>query len=241
MTEPYLLPDGVSFPVDVAWPFSLRDGDLELRPLRGADADRLDYLAAANYLWMRPQDPTQPGIAASDGTASGSTAPTGVEPERIPPVRSWRTTIRELNRVAKTGRALAWGIVVDAPWAHDPGEIIGQVTVNHIVYGSLRHASIIYWIDEHHAGQGIVTRAVGLVADYCFGVMGLHRLEAVIRPENQRAVRVMHKLGFRDEGVRPGYIHLDGQWRDVRVFALNRDEALNGLTKRLREDDNSEG
>jgi ribosomal-protein-alanine N-acetyltransferase len=42
----------------------------------------------------------------------------------------------------------------------------------------------------------------------------------------------VEKLGFRFEGVRPRYLHIDGEWRDHLVFALNDDEAADGLLAR---------
>jgi len=50
--------------------------------------------------------------------------------------------------------------------------------------------------------------------------MGLHRVEVNIRPENAASLRVVEKLGFRDEGLRERYLHIDGAWRDHRTFAL---------------------
>ena len=86
---------------------------------------------------------------------------------------------------------------------------------------------------ERHAGQGITPRAVALVGDYCFATLRLHRLEIAIRPENAPSLRVVDKLGFRYEGRRPGYLHIDGQWRDHEVFALHAEECPEGLVRRL--------
>ncbi len=53
-----------------------------------------------------------------------------------------------------------------------------------------------------------------------------------IRPENTASLRVVEKLGFRDEGLRLRYLHIDGAWRDHRTFALTRDEVPDGLLRR---------
>ena len=44
--------------------------------------------------------------------------------------------------------------------------------------------------------------ALALVADHCFSAVGLHRVEVNIRPENAASLRVVEKLGFREEGTR---------------------------------------
>ena len=47
-----------------------------------------------------------------------------------------------------------------------------------------------------------------------------------------RSLRVVAKLGFRPEGLRPRYLHIDGDWRDHLVFALNAEEVPEGLLQR---------
>jgi ribosomal-protein-alanine N-acetyltransferase len=76
--------------------------------------------------------------------------------------------------------------------------------------------------------------AVALSVDYCFGVLGLHRIEVCIRPENGPSRRVVEKLGFRSEGMRPRYLHIDGDWRDHLVYALTAEEAPEGMLNRWR-------
>ena len=59
-----------------------------------------------------------------------------------------------------------------------------------------------------------------MAMDHCFFVVGLHRVEASIRPENHASRRVVEKLGFREEGLRRRYLHIDGAWRDHLCYAL---------------------
>ena len=82
------------------------------------------------------------------------------------------------------------------------------------------------------AGRGIIPTAVALATDHCFATVGLHRVEVNIRPENAASLRVVEKLGFRPEGLRPRYLHIDGDWRDHLSFALTADEVPEGLLAR---------
>jgi [ribosomal protein S5]-alanine N-acetyltransferase len=61
----------------------------------------------------------------------------------------------------------------------------------------------------------------------------LHRIEATVRPENVASLRVLSKLGFRDEGLLQRYLEVDGAWRDHRLLAMTRDEIGAGLVFRL--------
>jgi ribosomal-protein-alanine N-acetyltransferase len=114
------------------------------------------------------------------------------------------------------------------------GQFAGQLTVGSIVWGSARSAQVGYWIDEAYAGRNVTPTALAMALDHCFFVVGLHRVEASIRPENQASRRVVQKLGFREEGLRHRYLHIDGAWRDHLCYALTIEEVTGGLLPRWR-------
>lgn len=136
-----------------------------------------------------------------------------------------RMGIRGLLSQARKGTGLPF--VMEAE-----GELVGQLNVSQITYGSLSSASLGYWIVQSHAGRGITPVAVALATDYLFFERGLHRMEICIRPENQASLRIVEKLGFRFEGFRRRYIHIDGRWRDHLCFALTADEVPGGILAR---------
>jgi ribosomal-protein-alanine N-acetyltransferase len=114
------------------------------------------------------------------------------------------------------------------------GNFAGQLTVGSIVWGSARSAQVGYWVDEAYAGRGIIPTALAMAMDHCFFVIGLHRVEATIRPENHASRRVVEKLGFREEGLRRRSLHIDGAWRDHLCYALTVEDAAGGLMARWR-------
>jgi ribosomal-protein-alanine N-acetyltransferase len=129
---------------------------------------------------------------------------------------------------------LPW-LIVYQPEQHNRSSrpvLAGQLTVSGIVGGSAASAQIGYWIDQRLAGRGLTPTAVAMAMDYCFTNLRLHRIEVAIRPENARSLRVVEKLGFRPEGVRPRYLHIDGDWRDHLIFALNSEEVPEGMINR---------
>jgi ribosomal-protein-alanine N-acetyltransferase len=125
--------------------------------------------------------------------------------------------VRHYNREARAGRMLPFVIRVD-------GHVAGQMVVFGISWGSLLSAAVGYWVDEHVAGRGVAPTALALAGDHALGTVGLHRLEVNIRPENANSLAVVRKLGFRDEGVRAAYLHINGAWRDHRTFALTTED-----------------
>lgn len=209
---------GSQFPQAHRWPVSLRADAVVLRPLTRRDEPVWDALRASNYLWTHEWDATMP--------PEGGNRPL--------PFPLW---LRRTSKLAKAGSLLPFGLAYDPGWVDNPAppgrtRLIGQVTVSNVVGGSARSAAIGYWIDQGHAGRGIVPTAVALACDYLWQVMRLQRIEICIRPENAASLRVVHKLGFREEGLRPRYLHINGDWRDHRVFALNAEEVPGGLLRR---------
>ena len=134
--------------------------------------------------------------------------------------------VRRLDRLARSGLCMPFAIDVD-------GQFAGQVTVNNIVRGSAQFASVGYWIDQAHAGRGVMPRAVAMAIDHCFQVAGLHRIEVAIRPENSNSLRVVEKLGLHEVGYAPRFLHIDGDWRDHRLYAITKEEVPLGLVRRL--------
>ena len=190
------------------WSATLREGRIGLRPIRLRDAAAWREVRRVNVEWLRPWE---------------ATLPLG---EHDAPV-SFAGMVRRLRAEAREGRGLPWVVTLD-------GALVGQVTVGGIARGSLLSGYIGYWIDSRVAGRGITPTAVAMATDHCFDALGLHRVEINIRPENTASLRVVDKLGFRPEGERERYLHIDGAWRDHLTFALCRDDVPGGVLARWR-------
>ena len=55
-------------------------------------------------------------------------------------------------------------------------------------------------------------------------IVGRHRVEVDIRPENGPSLRVVEKLGLRREGFYERFLDIDGGWRDHVAFAITVEE-----------------
>jgi ribosomal-protein-alanine N-acetyltransferase len=191
------------------WPATLVDGPVRLRPLSLRDGPAWVESRSRNVEWLREWEATPPG--------SPPDVPTSLA--------TFVTMTRRLRREARAGRGLPFAVDYD-------GSFVGQLNASNVIRGSLHSASLGYWIDQRAAGRGVMPTAVALVSDHCFWTVGLHRIEVNIRPENTASRRVVEKLGFREEGLRRGFLHIAGDWRDHISYALVRDEAADGLLRR---------
>lgn len=195
------------------WPVSLSHGPVGLRPIRRRDAAEWFAVRGRNRTWTAPWDGTRP-------------------PETVGEDITFEQMVRTHRADAKAGRSLPWIITWTDPGARP--RLAGQMTISGIAWGSARWGMAGYWVDSDLAGRGIAPTALALAGDHMFSTMGLHRLEVAIRPENAASLRVVEKLGFRFEGQRPAFMHVDGAWRDHLMFALHAEEVgPEGLIGRL--------
>ena len=186
---------------------TLREGAVTIRAIRLRDAKALERELLENRSWLRRWEATNPVGPLSFDV---------------------RGSIRNLLANARDGFGLPYIIEVD-------GEVAGQLNVSGIAYGSLSSATIGYWVSERFAGRGVTPTAVALATDHVFFTMGLHRMEICIRPENDPSLRVTEKLGFRYEGLRRRYIHINGDWRDHFCFALTVEDVPTGVLRRWKD------
>jgi ribosomal-protein-alanine N-acetyltransferase len=188
----------------VAHSFALTHGDVKLRIAKVRDSKVLEGLILGNREWLRPWEATNPH------------APNNFDV---------RAQLRGLLRQLDDESGIPFVIEVN-------GILVGQLNVANILYGSVSSAVLGYWISPEVAGRNVTPKAVALATDYLFNVLDLHRVEIDIRPENKASLRVVEKLGFRYEGLKQRYIHINGDWRDHYIFAVTKEEVPEGLLNR---------
>ena len=189
---------------------ALLDAPVSLRPIKVKDASIWRDARVRNASWLRPWEPTNPET-----------------PLYRTSLGPYVAMARTMRKEARQGLSLPWVVTYD-------GHFAGQLTIGSIVWGSARSAQVGYWVDEAYAGRGVIPTALALALDQCFFTVGLHRIEATIRPENAASRRVVEKLGFREEGLRRRCLHIDGAWHDHICYALTVEDVPNGLLPRWR-------
>jgi ribosomal-protein-alanine N-acetyltransferase len=134
-------------------------------------------------------------------------------------VSTFRTLARARAEVARLRRRFAardtirWAIEL-----RETGEVIGTIGLLRFDF-AMRHAEVGYEIGRRWWGRGRAPEAAAGVLRYGFTVLGLHRIEAGVLPDNAGSVRVLEKLGFVEEGTRRGYLQFKGRFHDFRWFS----------------------
>lgn len=173
--------------------------DVVMRPATPDDAHGLARARLRSRAHLEPWEPTRP--------------------EDYFTPRAQAARLRGQLEECRAGRA--------APWVLDrEGDIVGSLTLSEITLGPFRSGRLGYWIDVDHIGHGLATAAVTRACAAADTELGLHRIEAGTLLDNVPSQRVLAKCGFEEFGVAPEYLHINGAWRDHRLFQ----RILNGRT-----------
>lgn len=184
-------------------------GQVAVRPVQLRDGSAWASIRGRDEEHLSRWEPGSPGMWAQHNTAG-----------------EWVSRWLALRAVGRRGQALPFAITLDGAFA-------GQVMVGNVVREPLYSAYVGYWLGSHAIGGGATTAAVALVLDHCFGPVGLHRVEATVRPENMASRRVLDKLGFREEGLFRRYLNVEGAWRDHLCYALTVEDVRVGVFAEL--------
>ena len=111
------------------------------------------------------------------------------------------------------------------------GSLAGDVGVN--LHENLRQADLGFTLAAAYQGHGYATEAVRAVLADLFGRRGLHRVSAECDARNHRSARLLERLGFQREGLRPQHTWLKGEWTDDLLFGLLADNFRTAVVLRL--------
>ena len=170
---------------------------MELRQLKGQDFYAVEKLRRGEATWLAPWE---------SGAPPGMTRPITME-----------QYVAAMSKSAREGLGMCFAILPE-------GRLAGQVSISSVQRAASQNAAVGYWVSSRFAGHGLAPLAVATVLDWCFAEYGLHRIEINIRPENQPSLRVVEKLGLREEGLRERFLYINGAWSDHRAFAVTLEE-----------------
>lgn len=141
--------------------------------------------------------------------------------------RDWFDAIHHRDDVIIFGIRL----LKSAELSHDSvlglGPLIGSCQLHSINYVH-RSAELQIRIGDASAqGMGYGTQATGLLLDFAFRDLNLHRVYLHVFANNERAIRMYEKIGFVREGIMRKMAHIDGVYIDAVLMGILREEYQN--------------
>ena len=106
----------------------------------------------------------------------------------------------------------------------DDGVLLGDVRLMDVSRGVFQNAYLGYRIFNNFWGVGYAQESCNAVLQIAFQKLKLHRVEAGIAPTNKRSIKTAKNLGLRKEGLSLRRLWLRGQWVDVLIYAITKEE-----------------
>ncbi|HHX37636.1 MAG TPA: GNAT family N-acetyltransferase [Clostridiaceae bacterium] len=104
------------------------------------------------------------------------------------------------------------------------GKAMGLINFDNMDWQN-RNAEIgIGLANKRHRGKGYASEAMGLLIEYGFDEIGLHRIYARVIDGNKASHSLFSRLGFQQEGLLREHVFRHGQYRNMYMFGLLRDE-----------------
>lgn len=105
-----------------------------------------------------------------------------------------------------------------------PDQVIGSIGLSNVVWGVFCSAFLGYKLDKDYLNRGHMTMAVGMVTEYAFRELNLHRIEANVMPSNKPSLKVLENNKFENEGLAKYYLNINGVWEDhIHMVKINFD------------------
>ncbi len=140
----------------------------------------------------------------------------GTDPFTLPAEATKLIDVHHKNFLEKRG--IRWGIKLK-----ENQKIIGTIGLNALQLNNKR-AEIGYELHPKYWGNGFATEALMEVISFSFQQLELHRIGAVVYPENTVSLNLLKKIGFTCEGLLRGYIYQNKQSNDTYVLSLLKRE-----------------
>ncbi|MBN1967267.1 MAG: GNAT family N-acetyltransferase [Anaerolineae bacterium] len=132
----------------------------------------------------------------------------------IPDVATARRLIDGANHQYAERRVVRWAVAL-----RHTDALIGACAC--LGFDERRASTEIgYDLARAYWNQGYMTEALRAVLAWCFETVGVNRVQAMTLPWNVASMRVLHKLGFREEGILREYVYFKDAFQDLRMFAL---------------------
>ena len=95
----------------------------------------------------------------------------------------------------------------------------------HTWYFTHSRAEIGYMLNaDSDKGKGYMKEALKAIISYGFNVMNLHRIEALIGPENVPSLKLVSSFGFSKEGTLREHYFKNNKMEDSVIFSLLKRE-----------------
>jgi RimJ/RimL family protein N-acetyltransferase len=106
------------------------------------------------------------------------------------------------------------------------GSKVGFIVNFHVSHAGagVKLNEIGYSLAPAERGKGYGSEALSLLLDYMFLSIETVRIQATTDVRNKASQRILEKAGFRREGTLRRFFFIRGEWRDIYIYSILREE-----------------
>ena len=105
----------------------------------------------------------------------------------------------------------------------EQGDILGDLGV-HFLDSEMEQVELGCTFNKKFQGKGYATEALKEMIHFLFNILHKRRIIVSTDPRNIKAIRLIERLGFRNEAHGKGNIRIHGEWADDLQYAVLKDE-----------------
>jgi ribosomal-protein-alanine N-acetyltransferase len=104
------------------------------------------------------------------------------------------------------------------------GSKIGTICYFYTLHPMWKALEIGYSVIPSERGKGYCTEAAQVMVDYLFLSKQAPCIQATTHGENIASQKVLQNVGFKKEGTMRKRANIRGEWRDITLFSILREE-----------------
>jgi ribosomal-protein-alanine N-acetyltransferase len=117
--------------------------------------------------------------------------------------------------IFQTGIGIWWGICD----RQQPQQLLGTCGLHE--WDQEHHCSETgFWLFPEYWGKGVMRESLPAMFAHCFQQLGLHRIQAMVEPENIGSWRLLESFGFQLEGILRECEYKNGHYVDLKCYSL---------------------
>lgn len=99
-----------------------------------------------------------------------------------------------------------------------PEKVIGSICFSNILKGAFCSCMVGYKLDKDYCGNGYMQEALIKLIPIICKELSIHRIEAMVMPENIPSISLLTRLHFIEEGYLHSYAQINGEWQDHILY-----------------------
>lgn len=140
------------------------------------------------------------------------------EPDRVPhfySIAHQKSLLKCEYNLAVSGSVFRYYI----SFKENPDKIIGTICFHNIAPKLYSSCEVGYKFLQSVQHQGVAAEALDCLLQAVFYELGLHRVTAMVEPDNEPSIRFLERRGFQREGHCHDFAYLHGEWKDYLLYA----------------------